>query len=145
MKYLRNKAKGFTLVELMVVIVIVGILAAVAIPKFLDASHKAKASEFPTVLTSIYTAEQAQQAETGLYASSMTSLTTAAVVDIPSSEWFSYSIDQNTGDWSKDFYGTATATVSFGKVAKDGTARIDQAGTKTATDNGLKTYCPNWK
>jgi type IV pilus assembly protein PilA len=38
-------AQGFTLVELMVVIVIVGILAAVALPNFLSQSSKAKVTE----------------------------------------------------------------------------------------------------
>ena len=62
-KYLQKK--GFTLIELMIVVVIVGILAAVAIPKFTMAQHKAKASEFPTILTQIYTAQGAYEAETG--------------------------------------------------------------------------------
>ena len=43
--------KGFTLIELMVVIVIIGVLAALAIPKFTDASTKAKISEIPTVIS----------------------------------------------------------------------------------------------
>jgi prepilin-type N-terminal cleavage/methylation domain-containing protein len=40
---LRNQ-KGFTLVELVIVIVIIGILAAIAIPKFADLSDNAKAA-----------------------------------------------------------------------------------------------------
>ena len=42
--------KGFTLIELMVVIVIIGILASIAIPKFMGATDKAKLSEFKPIL-----------------------------------------------------------------------------------------------
>jgi prepilin-type N-terminal cleavage/methylation domain-containing protein len=41
----QNSKKGFTLIELMVVIVIIGILAAIAIPKLFGMTAKAKASE----------------------------------------------------------------------------------------------------
>ena len=43
--------KGFTLVELMIVIVIVGILSAVALPNFLNQTGKAKATEAQTKIS----------------------------------------------------------------------------------------------
>ena len=45
--------KGFTLVELMIVIVIVGILSSVALPNFLSQSSKAKGTEAKTQISAI--------------------------------------------------------------------------------------------
>ena len=44
--------KGFTLVELMIVIVIVGVLSAVALPQFLNQTGKAKLTEAKTLASS---------------------------------------------------------------------------------------------
>ncbi|MDA3871698.1 MAG: prepilin-type N-terminal cleavage/methylation domain-containing protein [Candidatus Marinimicrobia bacterium] len=65
-KSLRNQA-GFTLVELMIVIVIVGILAAVAVPIYQSNINKAKMSECDAALGTIRTALRVNFAENGNY------------------------------------------------------------------------------
>ena len=49
--------KGFTLIELMIVVAIIGILAAIAIPNFLTYQARSKQSEAKTNLGGIYTSE----------------------------------------------------------------------------------------
>ena len=58
MKKFHDRKGGFTLIELMIVVAIIGILAAIAIPNFLRFQLKAKTSEGKTNIAAIRTAEQ---------------------------------------------------------------------------------------
>ena len=65
-KRLREQS-GFTLVELMIVVAIIGVLSAVAVPNFKKYQAKAKSSEAKVQLAAAYTAEQAFYGDFGMY------------------------------------------------------------------------------
>ena len=67
-KLIRNNQKGFTLIELMIVVAIIGILAAIAIPNFLNYQLKARTAEAKTNVGSIKTSQEAFKAENDFYA-----------------------------------------------------------------------------
>jgi type IV pilus assembly protein PilA len=69
MKKFHTRKGGFTLIELMIVVAIIGILAAIAIPNFLRFQLKAKTSEGKTNLAAIRTSEESYYAEFGIYVS----------------------------------------------------------------------------
>jgi len=64
---MKKVQKGFTLIELMIVVAIIGILAAIAIPNFLQYQLKSRQSEAKVNLNAIKTSEIAFQAEKGCY------------------------------------------------------------------------------
>ncbi len=66
--------KGFTLVELMVVVIIVGILASVAVPIYRANIKKAMASEGAALLGSVLTAQRIYYAEHNTYTTTKSEL-----------------------------------------------------------------------
>jgi len=70
MRFFRKKNKGFSLVELMIVVSIIGVLAALAVPRFQGFQARAKSAEARTSLAHIYTLEQSYYGDNDTYANS---------------------------------------------------------------------------
>ncbi|MBN1395741.1 MAG: prepilin-type N-terminal cleavage/methylation domain-containing protein [Pirellulales bacterium] len=66
--------KGFTLVELAVVIVIIGVLAAFGVPRFLKSVERSKAAEAFQYLSAVRAAQERYLAKEGIYTTDLTDL-----------------------------------------------------------------------
>jgi prepilin-type N-terminal cleavage/methylation domain-containing protein len=77
--------KGFTLVELAIVIVIIGVLGSFGVPRFRDAVERSKAGESLNYLSAVRAAQERYHAREGAYASDLADLD----VSIPAPKYFS--------------------------------------------------------
>jgi type IV pilus assembly protein PilA len=74
-RHLRDQ-RGFTLIEILVVILIIGILAAIAIPSFISQKDKATDSGAKSFVRNMQTAQEAYYTDNGAYTSSLSALQT---------------------------------------------------------------------
>ena len=111
--------KGFTLVEVLIVVIIIGILAAIGIPQFAASIEKAKGGEARAGLGHIQTAEKVYYAENETYTTTLSSL------DISLTQRY-WAFTITTGGSGTAY--TATAARSGGTRAGQ-TITMDEAGT----------------
>lgn len=133
-----HNRKGFTLIELMIVVVIIGILAALAIPRFMKSTTKAKQSEAKQILKQIYTMQHTyRQANNSYGDNGLTSVPGAVFtfpqigVDIQSSAVYSYAIVAAAGNF------TATATANIDDDATNDVWTITEAGVLANTTDDV--------
>jgi len=101
----KRNERGFTLVELMIVVVIIGILASIAIPKFSTMIGKAKTTEAKQILNQIITLETSYYYANSAYVEFDNVDVPEINFELPPNAKFEYKFEDN-GDGT----GIATAT-----------------------------------
>jgi prepilin-type N-terminal cleavage/methylation domain-containing protein len=140
MKKTALRSKGFTLIELMIVVVIIGILAALALPRFMTTATKTKQSEAKLILKQVYVNQRAyrQQSMANSYyipagpASAATPLAFKEIwIEIMSKARYTYTIVGG----ANAFTATATANIDDDPIID--TWVIDETGNLVNTINDV--------
>lgn len=109
---MRNE-KGFSLIELMIVVAIIGILAAIAVPNFQKYQAKSRQAEAKSLLTGIYTAEKAWNAEWTQYSGDFGHIGFAPEGDLRYNAGFTGAGPAVPGNYTGPIANTFTTTTAF--------------------------------
>jgi len=128
MNKFRNTKGGFSLIELMIVIVIIGILAAVGVPIYTGNVKKAKQSECDATMGTIRTQLRVEYAENDIYPVANSAVTAVAALDFVAADLTGkYFTAANYTYVSADSVTFTLTCANNGVIDADRT--LDQAGT----------------
>lgn len=120
-----NKLRGFTLIELMIVVAIVGIIAAVAVPNYIDYVRRGHVADMTSALSDAKLRVEQRYADSRTYNNSLCS---AGGVTIQDTE--NHRITCATTDLTNQTY----TITGIGKASIDGFVyTVNETGTKVST------------
>ncbi len=152
-RILRKKSKGFTLIELMIVIAIIAILAAIAIPNYRNYQYKSKSAEAKSNLGAIRTMEKAYIAGMDTYYACA-----ANPAVVPGSSkvvwgapadftligfapvgrvYYQYVVVAGTATIATTFLSTATGDLDGSGAASQGSFTLDESGNFNDANPGV--------
>jgi type IV pilus assembly protein PilE len=123
-----ERRSGVTLIELLIAVAIIGVLAAIAYPSFLDQLRKSRRAEAKSALLNIAGRQQQFLLDTRRYASTLAELG----VDVPASVAPFYSITLSVSNMTSTLCSFTATAAPLGTQADDACASlsIDQTGSK---------------
>ena len=133
--------QGFTLLELMVVVIIIGILAGVAVPQYSKTIERTRMTEAVAILGAIRSSEIRYRAMFGTYTATEANLDFSFTTDLIGIQAFSYAVTTNATFTDFDATATrkATPAVGAGCNTTGYQLHIIPAGTITGLDGQTTT------
>jgi len=138
------KVKGFTLIELMLVVCIVGIIAMLAVPSYSEHQRKARRSDAYAAIQQVEQAQQRYFQTQKVYASFADPYTNTAILPSPQG-YYSLSVVANNATQSYEITATTVATKAQAGDTKCTSLTLASTGHKMSTgtlnDAGNGTAC----